>query len=143
MPLRPWPRVPSARAASLLAAGVAAALAAAALTRPARQREPDTVSEFLECLRAAGLRWHVTAANQRGGPEDGAYLCDRPRRWEELQLLGHWPGQAPPWRGVVLVDRHPLAPLDGGRGEDGLVVGRLSLYGDRDMLKQILAALGR
>jgi hypothetical protein len=78
-----------------------------------------------------------------GGPEAGLFLSDGPRRWEELQHLGRWPEQAPRWRGVVLVDPHPLAPLGGDWAENGVDVGGLSLYGDRDMLRQILAALGR
>jgi hypothetical protein len=60
-----------------------------------------------------------------------------------LQFLGRWPELAPRWQGVVLVDPHPLAPLNGDWQEHGVAVGGLSLYGDRDMLRQILAALGR
>jgi hypothetical protein len=78
-----------------------------------------------------------------GGPEQGAYLCDCPRRWEELQFLPRRHDQAPRWRGVVLVDQHPSGPLRSEWGECGLAVGGLSLFGDREMLRQILTTLGR
>jgi hypothetical protein len=96
----------------------------------------------VERLRAAGIDWHVIPAMWGGGPEPGVYLCDRPRRREELQRLLIWQDQAPRWRGVVLVQRCP-PPLNGDWQEHGVVVGGLSLYGDRDMLRQTLAALGR
>jgi hypothetical protein len=117
-------------------------VAAAARSRPARQPEPETVGELVERLRATGLDWHVIPAMRGGGPESGVYLCDRPRRWEELQYLGRWPDLAPRWRGVVLVQRHPpLRPEN--REENSVVVGDLGLYGDRDMLRRALVALGR
>jgi hypothetical protein len=143
MTFRPWPRGWRARTACLLLVVVVAALAAAARSRPARPRDPETVGELLERLRAAGVPWHVTPVIEGGRPEQGAYLCDRPRRREELLRLGRWPELAPRWRGVVLADQHNPASFVGGWEENGVVVGDVSLYGDCDMLKRILAILGR
>ncbi|HZY89752.1 MAG TPA: hypothetical protein VFE78_33330 [Gemmataceae bacterium] len=140
MILRPWPRSLSPRTVCLLAAA-AATLVAVALAAGPRHREPETVAEFLQRLRAAGIDWQVTPVMNGGGPEHGAYLCDRPRRWEELQFLTRRHDQAPRWRGVVLVDRHPSGPLRSEWGECGLAVGGLSLFGDREMLRQILTTL--
>jgi hypothetical protein len=126
----------------LLAAALAALVAVTRSGRP-RGREPETVAEFLERLRAAGVEWQVVPAMNGGEPENGAYLCDRPRRWEELQTLGRWPDLAPRWRGVVLVDTHSPARFYGNWPENGVVVGGLALYGDREMLRQILTILGR
>jgi hypothetical protein len=143
MSFRSWPRGWRARAAFLLLLLVVAAASVVARSRPARQPDPETVRELLERLRAAGIQWQVLSAMKGGGPEQGVYLCDRPRAWEELQFLGRWPDLAPRWRGVVLVDAHPLARLSGGWQENGVAVGGLSLYGDPDMLRQMLTALGR
>jgi hypothetical protein len=141
MTFRCWPRSRGARLACLLVVVVVAA--AAARSHPARQPEPETVGELVERLRAAGIPWQVTSVMKGGGPEAAVFLCDRPRSWEELQHLGRWPEQAPCWRGVVLVDPHPLASLCGDWEKNGVNVGGLSLYGDPDMRRQILAALGR
>jgi hypothetical protein len=114
-------------------------VAAAIRSRP----EPATVSELLERLRATGIDWQVTPVMKGGGPEGGAYLCDRPRSWEELQRLARWPDQSPRWRGVVLANPYPMAQLNGDWQEHGVVVGGVSLYGDPEMLQRTLAALGR
>jgi hypothetical protein len=60
-----------------------------------------------------------------------------------LQFLARRHDQAPRWRWVVLVDRHPSGPLGGEWGECGLAVGGFSLFGDQEMLRQILTTLGR
>jgi hypothetical protein len=119
-----------------------AALVALGRSAVSPPREPETVAEFLQRLRAAGIGWQVTPAMNGGEPEHGAYLCDSPRSWQELQFLPRWHDQAPRWRGVVLVDRHPSGPLTGEWGEHGLAVGRLSLFGDPEMVRQILTTLG-
>jgi hypothetical protein len=142
MTLRPRPRSLSPRTVCLLFLA-AAALIALALSAGPRHRDPETVAELLHRLRGAGIDWQVTPAMNGGGPERGAYLCDRPRSWKELQFLPRRHDRAARWRGVVLVDRHPSGPLRGEWGECGLAVGGLSLFGDREMLRQILRTLGR
>jgi hypothetical protein len=109
----------------------------------ARPRGPATVADLLQRLRDAGVGWQVVPARQGGGPEHGIYLCDRPRRWEELQYLGRWPDQAERWQGVVFVQQGDAGSLAGDGGERGLVAGAVSLYGDPLMLEQVRRALSR
>jgi hypothetical protein len=132
-----------ARTALLYLTCAGAAMASVMVSSCVRPREPDTVTEFLERLRGAGLDWHVTPAMVGGGPEQGAYLCEQPRGWAELQFLGHWPDQADRWHGVVFMRPHEHHPLAGDISASRLVVGAVSLYGDPRMLEQIHRALAR
>jgi hypothetical protein len=143
MIFRYWPCGRGTRLGCFLLVVVVAAVAAAGRSRPARRPEPATVRELVDRLRAADIPRQVISVMKGGGPEAGVFLCDRPRSWEELQHLVRERTLAPRWRGVVVVNPYPLAPLCGDWENNGVNVGGLSLYGDDDMLRQILAVLGR
>jgi hypothetical protein len=128
--------------ASIHLAFVGTALVAVSLSTCPQHPEPDSVAELLGRLRGAGLDWNVTAVRKGGEVEEGVYLCDRPRGWEDLLLLRQLE-YASRWDGVVYVEKNSPALLQEDWGEHGLVVGKLVLFGDPRMLQEVRRALGR
>jgi hypothetical protein len=128
----------------LVFAGAAvAAVAGVSASCCARQGEPESIAELLSRLRAAGIHWHAVPLNKGGGDEEeGVYLCDSPRRWEEL-LQPRQPRYAVRWGGVVFVQKHARRLVTDDWGECGLVVGDLVLFGDPQMLGQVRLVLSR
>ena len=105
------------------------------------------VPELIRHLRGKGLRLHAVPTDRSGNMQNGAYLCERPRPWEELAWLTPSPERAPAWAGVVLA-----APAQRGLeqlpedvqswGANGLIAGHLLLFGDEALLRRVAAALG-
>jgi hypothetical protein len=143
MPVLPWLRSRRAGNALLPLAFVATAVAAVVVSSCARPREPGSIAELLSRLRGAGIDWHVVPLNQGAGDvEQGAYLCESPRRWDEL-LQPRDPRFAARWGGVVLADGHARTLVADDWGECGLAVGGLVLFGDPRMLEKVQLALSR
>jgi hypothetical protein len=96
-------------------------------------------------VRDCGLALHVVAA-ARTNPNlnDGAYLCDRARSWEELTCLTPHSPRAR-WDGVVQVRWYPIVAwraCDPTEGPSEARVGEVAVLGDSDIIKAVVRALG-
>jgi hypothetical protein len=107
---------------------------------------PQTPAELAALLRQYRPALHVITANA-AGPENGIYVCDRPRlRDEVVGLLRRrdWAGR---WGGVVLCEH--IGP---GReipareltewGEHGMRAGPLLYFGDPRLLADLAPLVG-
>jgi hypothetical protein len=122
---------------------VAVTLASRRLRPPALP--PRTLGELAERLRRSDPPLYAVPLAEHS-PEDGVFLCDRPRPPEQVQWLPRAPEFARRWRGVVYCERVGTAtriPEDllEGWGEHGLGVGPFVLFGDPDLLERIREAV--
>lgn len=110
--------------------------------RRVRQRgyENWTVADLTAHVRAHEPTWQVLPTSlSSAGQLDGVYICARPCSRDEVQRLLRGPSRAASWRGVVLAEvlRDTGGPEMSQWGENGLVIGRVLLFGDPAMLQRI------
>jgi hypothetical protein len=102
---------------------------------------PRTLGELTERLRRSDPPLYVVPMADHS-PEEGVYICERPRPREQLQWLRRSPEHAARWRGVVYCERAggvirvPEDQLESW-GEHGLRVGPFVLFGDPALLERI------
>jgi hypothetical protein len=131
---------------------MAFAVTAVAVTLASRRLRPSpspprTLGELTERLRRSDPPLYAVPLAEHA-PEDGVFLCDRPRPREEVQHLPRVPEFARRWRGVVYCERVGAAsriPADfvAGWGEYGLRVGPFVCVGDPALLDRIREAVLR
>jgi hypothetical protein len=113
--------------------------------RPAPRRDGWSFPRLVERLRAHGLNYHVTPVTRGGSMENGVYLCETERSWEDVS---HLPGTADhldEWRGVVLCvwigpdGRNGAVPSTWGDG--CLELPPFAFFGDPEVRGRLEAAL--
>jgi hypothetical protein len=129
-----------------LAVGVAAVLTHEAYPR---RPPPRSVGELVDRLRASGMQLRVVAAAQSTQHlEDGAFLCERDCPLEELSRLRRAAESHADWVGVVYAQRWRRDDVAVGfsNGEwqgCSAGVGDVLLFGDAELLRQIVEAMER
>jgi hypothetical protein len=125
--------------------------AAAVLTLEVRRRPPPprSVGELVDRLRASGMQLRVVlAAQSTQHLEDGAFLCERDCPVEELSRLCRAAESHADWVGVVYAQRWRRDDVAVGfsngewQGCSGWV-GDVLLFGDAELLRQIVEAMER
>ena len=103
------------------------------------ERLPDLAARLRE--RLPGLC--VVPARPDGDYCAGAYLCDSPRRLEELVWLRRNPRCAAMWTGVVFCEHTALwgRVISDDWGENGCQVGPFVFFGDATLIARIREAL--
>ena len=96
----PWPRWVLVLVFTVSTAGVF--LACRWLHPPASR--PRTLGELTERLRGSDPPLYVVPMADHS-PEEGVYICERPRPRQQLQWLRRSPEDARRWRGVVFCER--------------------------------------
>jgi hypothetical protein len=132
----------------LLALAVAAT---AVLAHEVRRRRPPprSVGELVDRLRASGIQLQVVAAAQSTQHlEDGAFLCERDCPLEELSRLRRAAESHADWVRVVYAERWRRDDVAAGfiNGEwqgCSARVGDVLLFGDAELLRQIVEAMER
>ena len=116
--------------------------------RPATTAEPLDdwdVPQLVDYLNGKGLGLHVVSTLKGGDVYRTAFLTTTDQGWEELNRLPRGLAQLDRWRGTLHCERGP-----GGEDWDDLirqwgdccqVVGPFLLYGDRELLGRVRAAL--
>jgi hypothetical protein len=141
---RPW----RASRLPLFVVAVASAAVVAHEMYP-RRSPPRSVGQLVDRVRQQGMDLHVVPAMLSNPDlEGGAFLCERDRRWEELSFLGRIASRQAEWAGIVHAHRWPC-------NEDSTAfilrewqscsarVGDVLLFGDPEMLRRIVEALGQ
>jgi hypothetical protein len=114
-------------------------------SRPAPRRDDWSFPRLIERLRAHGLNYHVTPVTRGGPMENGVYLSETERPWEDVS---HLPGTADhldEWHGVVLCvwigpDGHNGA-VPSTWGDGRLELPPFAFFGDPAVRDRIEAAL--
>jgi hypothetical protein len=137
-----------ARRLPLLALATAALVVLAYELYP-RRPPPRSVEELVDRLRASGIGVHVVPVNRATKDlEDGAFLCERERSWEAVSRLHRAAELLADWVGVVHAERWPeneWSVFFIRREWQGCSarVGDVLLFGDAQLLRQIVAAMER
>jgi hypothetical protein len=102
--------------------------------------------QLLSRLRAKRLNLHVVSAKRDTDDlRHGFFLSDRSRSWSSLCNVPRLPECIERWTGTVYVERRwsheKVQPSFKSWGSNGLIVGRLILFGDPQMLARIRDAL--
>ncbi len=149
-PQPPTPPTRTRRPWLLWAAAVLLFLAAAASVPMARHfrkgAEPrwQHVSEAVNRIHQKIPEWHIVAATADGDPDNGgAYICETPHSWVELQRLPRNPESLDRWQGVVYAFIPP-ANVDTNPslwGENALAVGPVRFFDDPRLIARIQADL--
>src|SRR6516162_251935 len=95
---------------------------------------PETPVELAELFRRHRPDLHVIPANTTG-PDNGIYICERPRPRDQVLALPRQPAFAGRWGGVVCCERvAPMREVAAGElaawGEHGMRAGPLLFFGD-------------
>jgi hypothetical protein len=110
---------------------------------------PHSVVELVDRLRQSGVRVCVVPVSRsRGDLDSGAFLSQRDRPWEELSRLPRAAEYQADWVGVVHAERWPsneesIAFLRQQCHSCSARVGGVLLFGDAQLLRQIVAAMDR
>ena len=126
-----------------------ATIAALAYKAYPRRPPPRSVGELVDRLRASGIRVHVVPVNRATKDlEDGAFLCERERSWEAVSRLHRGAEHRADWVGVVHAQRWPdneWSVFFIHREWQGCSahVGDVLLFGDAELLRQIVEAMER
>jgi hypothetical protein len=104
------------------------------------------VPRLVACLNGKGLGLRVVSTLKGGGGSDRlAFLTTTDQGWEELSRLPRGRPQIDRWRGTLYCERGPAggdwADLKREWGDCCLVVGPFLLFGDRELLGRVRAAL--
>ena len=103
------------------------------------------VPRLVAYLNGKGLALRAVSTRKGGGGDRTAFLTTTDQGWEELNRLPRGLAQLDRWRGTLHCERGP-----GGEDWDDLirqwgdccqVVGPFLLYGDRELLGRVRAAL--
>jgi hypothetical protein len=107
---------------------------------------PQSPTQLVARLEEAGVQFHVVPVSRNTQDLDnGLFLCEQERSWEELPLArsGSWGDQ---WAGVVHVQRRPDEELTAywlaDWGRFGATVGGVVVFGDPAIIGRIKTALG-
>jgi hypothetical protein len=129
-----------------LAVGAAAVLA---LEVRRRRPPPRSVGELVDRLRGSGMQLRVVpAAQSTQHLDDGAFLCERDCPLEELSRLRRAAEGHADWIGVVYAQRWRrddvvVEFINGELQGCSTRVGDVLLFGDAELLRQIVAAMER
>jgi hypothetical protein len=115
------------------------------------RRPPCSVGELVDRLRERGLFFVAVPVSQiNPNVNNGAFLCVRDRSLEELAQRRWLAAYQADWVGVVHAERWPapahelmLGHVVGEWPTYAARVGDVLLFGDPEMLRRIVAALGR
>jgi hypothetical protein len=115
------------------------------MLRPAPE-PPRTPAELAALLRQHRPALYVLTANT-AGPQNGIYVCDRPRPREEVVGLLRRRDRAGRWGGVVYCERiGPEREMPEGEladwGEHAMRAGPLLFFGDPRLLAKIAPLVG-
>jgi hypothetical protein len=107
---------------------------------------PRRVQDVVDRLHQHGLHFHVVPVScSISDLENGAYLCRRKRPWKDLARLRRAREYAADWVGVVHVERcyrNPAAEINLAEwGPHAAGRGTILLFGDTEMIRQIVQAL--
>jgi hypothetical protein len=126
-----------------------AALAVLAYEAYPRRPPPRSVGELVDRLRAFGMQLRVVPVRRTTRDlAQGAFLCERERTWEDLSWLRRAAEYRANWVGVVHAQRWPenegtvafiLREWQGCSAR----VGDVLLFGDAELLRQIVEAMER
>jgi hypothetical protein len=137
-----WPLLP-ALLAGLLALGLGQRRGGSG--PPGVPLEDWDIPRLLAHLNGEGLRLRVVATQHNGATQHTAFLTTTDKAWAELNRLTRDEKRIDEWRGTLHCERGPgrddWASLTGQWGERCLVVGPFLLYGDRQLLARVRAAL--
>jgi hypothetical protein len=113
-------------------------------TDPAPLKDWD-ISQLVSYLNEEGLGLRVVSTRKDGAVHQTAYLTTTPRDWDDLNRLQRGRTRIDQWRGTLHCERGPggeiWADLARQWGDNSLVVGPFLLYGDRELLGRVRAAL--
>jgi hypothetical protein len=132
----------------LFALALAAAVVLAHQSWP-QSSSPHSVGELVHRLRQSGVRvWVVAVSQSNQDLEAGAFLSERQRPWLEMSLLPRAAEYQADWVGVVHAQRWPaneesVAFLCQQCQDCCARVGDVFLFGDAQLLRQIVAAMDR
>ena len=107
---------------------------------------PATPAELAAVLRESRPTLYVIPANS-SGPQNGIYVCERPRSHNEVLGLVRQREYAGRWQGVVYCERigweNEIAGDDlAAWGEHGMRAGPLLFFGDPRLLAEIAPLVG-
>jgi hypothetical protein len=110
-----------------------------------RADPPRTLAELAALLRQFDPPLYVVPMTD-SSPEEGFYLCERPRPREQLQQLRRLPESADRWRGVVFCERgRHLGEIEESEwqrwGEHAMRIGPFVFFGDPALLGRIRQAI--
>lgn len=106
---------------------------------------PRTLTELTLLLSEAEPELHVIPVTPNY-PENGVWVCERPRSWEQLSWLRRAPEYSDQWQGVVYCERlrehwYILEEDFDSWGENALRVGPILFFGDPALLRRIHNAI--
>jgi hypothetical protein len=103
------------------------------------------IPQLVSYLNGEGLGLRLVATQKDGVIHTTAFLTTTPKGWEDLNRLQRGRTQIDHWRGTLHCERGPggeiWADLARQWGDCALVVGPFLLYGDRELLGRVRAAL--
>lgn len=121
--------------------GVSAAMPSAYRILWPPMASPRTLAELTLLLSQAEPELLVIPVMPKY-PESGAWVCERPRSWEQLSWLRRAPEYFDQWQGVVYCERlrenwYILEEDFDSWGEHALRMGPILLFGDPALLRRI------
>lgn len=104
--------------------------------------------QFIDHLRAAGLRAKAVPANEEGRWGNTVYLSEDPAAtWSSFQLKNRNVERIDQWQGAVWIEhlrKEGDTEWDVARwGRHGCQIGRFVVFGDARLVERIIKAFGR
>jgi hypothetical protein len=114
---------------------------------PAVPLDDWDVPQLVAYLNEQGLGLRMLATGPHGVTDRTAFLTTTDREWADLNTLSKDPRRIDRWRGTLYCERCPggenRSDLIHQWGDRCLVAGPFLLYGDRELLDRVGAALLR
>jgi hypothetical protein len=103
------------------------------------------IPQFVAYLNGKGLGLRLVSTLKNGRIGQSAFLTTRDLEWMDLNPLSKAPKHIDQWRGTLYCERGVSEPnwsrLTGQWGDRWLAVGPFLLYGDRELLARVRAAI--
>jgi hypothetical protein len=115
------------------------------LATPAVALDDWDIPQLVDYLNGQGFGLRVVATQRDGVIRQTVFLTTTDQEWTDFNRLPNDHNEIDLWRGTLYCMRGPTGPLWSPLlrewGECALVIGPFLLYGDRDLLGRVRAAL--